>query len=173
MEHVRAALNQNRRKTVRKLSQELDLNRNSVHKMVKKMGMTKVSCKFVPRVLTDAMKAERKRVCELNLASFAADPMMLSKVVTGDESWFSVFDPETKQGSAQWKLSTEPRPTKALRNRSECKTMLTCFFDEKGSILPPRTTVVTEGYCQTIKNLKERLRKKRPELWKRQNPDQS
>ena len=98
-------------------------------------------------------------------------------MVTGDASYFSVFDIETKLASMQWKTADEPRPSKALRSRSEWKTMLTCFFDEQGSILnefrKPGDPVTAETYCALLKVLKERIRKKRPMLWAQTDPDDS
>lgn len=172
---IRTALDEDRRRSVRKLSVATGVNRNTVHKVIRKnFTMTKVAPKFVPRVLTPAMKQSRMEMCQLNLDLFREDPALLSKIVTGDESYFSLFEMEPKCDSMQWKTSQEPRPTKALRNRSEKKAMLTCFFDENGSILaefkPRGVTVTAENYCVLLKTLKERIRKKRPQLWLRSDP---
>ncbi len=137
--------------------------------------MSKVAPKFVPRVLTPELKRTRVDFCTQNLELFREDPALLSKVVTGDESYFSVFELETKQETMQWKTAQEPRPKKALHNRSERKSMITCFFDENGSILaefrPPGDAVTSENYIQLLKRLKECVRRKCPELWARSNPD--
>ncbi len=130
------ALDADRRSSVRILSDDLGINRTTAHKIIKKtFGMSKVAPKFVPCVLTDEMKRSRLQMAQQNLDRFAQDPSLLSKVVTGDESYFSLFDLETKLESMQWKTKDEPRPKKALHNCSEKKTMLTCFFDESGVIL--------------------------------------
>ena len=53
--------------------------------------------------------------------------------------------------------------------------MLTVFFDWQGPILieflPPGDTVNTDRYLEVLSTLKERIRRKRPELWKKANPD--
>ncbi len=53
--------------------------------------------------------------------------------------------------------------------------MLTVFFNQRGVILAefsePGGTVDTEAYCDTLRTLKERLRKKRPFLWQRPDPN--
>lgn len=85
--------------------------------------------------MTPELKQTHVDFCNQNLQLFREDPALLSKVVTGDESYFSVFEFETKQATMQWKTMQEPHPKKALRNRSETKSMITCFFDENGSIL--------------------------------------
>ncbi len=171
----RTALNQDRRKSVRQLQQDTQVNRGTIHRIIKKdFTMTKVAPKFVPRVLTQEMKQSRMTMCQQNLDLFREDPALLSKVVTGDESYFSLFDMEPKCDSMQWKTSEEPRPTKALRSRSERKAMLTLFFDESGAVLsefkPPGLRVTAENYVELLKTLKERIRKKRPQLWARSDP---
>ncbi len=158
-------VNQNRRNSVRTLLDKSGINRTTVHQMLcKDLSFTKISAKFVPHVLTDQMKKTRKEFCELNLASFERDPSMLDKIVSGDESWVPLYDPESKHESCQWIAKGDLWPKKALRSRSVKKTMLTAFFDADGVILthflPQGETVDTDQYCLVLKTLKERLRKK-------------
>ncbi len=48
--------------------------------------------------------------------------------------------------------------------------MVTVFANEKGLILiefkPPNETITADTYCQVLRNLKEHVRHKRPELWR-------
>ncbi len=68
---VQRLLNQNSRMTIDELSTATGLSRTSVHRLLKKdMKMTKISAKFVPRLLTDEQKAHWVRLCEQNLAEF-------------------------------------------------------------------------------------------------------
>jgi hypothetical protein len=50
-------------------------------------------------------------------------------VVTGDESWIYVYDPETKQQSSQLKIPNSPRPKRSRQVKSKVKSMLIVFFD--------------------------------------------
>ncbi len=167
---VQELVNEDRRKSVRKIAQKTGVNRMTVHQVLRKdLKMNKVTSKFVPRVLTQEMKDRRVHDCEENLRMFQEDPHFLEKIVTGDESWVSVFEMETKKASMQWKFVDEKRHQKALRSRSTRKTMLTCFFDLNGIVqihfLPRGETVTAENYCKVLRVLKERIRKKRPLLW--------
>ncbi len=135
-DQIRAELDNDRQISIRELGEKCDVNRTMTHRIVKKeFKMHKVALKFIPRVLTDEMKRMRKELSEQSLKLFEEDPQLLSKIVTGDESYFPLFDIESKMESMQWKTTEEPCPVKALRNRSEKKMMLTCFIDERGSIL--------------------------------------
>ncbi len=70
-------------------------------------------------------------MAQQNIDLMKIDPNVLDKVVTGDKSWVSVFELPTKQGSSQWhpKGTHLEQPLKALKQRSEKKSMLTVFFD--------------------------------------------
>ncbi|UYV78960.1 hypothetical protein LAZ67_17000504 [Cordylochernes scorpioides] len=104
------------------------------------------------------------------LDSVRDDPNLLQRVITGDEAWVYGYDAETKAQSSQWKLPHEPRPKKARQVRSNVKVLLTVFFDCRGVVhhefLPQGRTVNKEYYLQVMRNLREAIRQKRPDLWK-------
>ncbi|UYV65278.1 hypothetical protein LAZ67_3003783 [Cordylochernes scorpioides] len=95
------------------------------------------------------------------------------RVITGDQAWVYDYDVETKAQSSQWKLPHEPRPKKARQVRSNVKVLLTVFFDCRGVVhhefLPQGRTVNKEYYLQVMRNLREAIRQKRPDLWKNKN----
>ncbi len=126
---VRTLLQQNNRMTISDLSTATGLSRTSVHCLLTKdMKLNKLSTKFVPRLLSQEQKDHRVALCRQNLQEFRDDNSLLEKVITTDESWFSLFEPETKQGSSQWLQKGSVRPQKALRSRLTRKTMLVLFF---------------------------------------------
>jgi hypothetical protein len=68
--------------------------------------MKGVSAKFIPRLLTEDQKNNHLNV-------YYNDPQILSRVVTGDETWCCGYNPETKQAWSQWKTPNSPKPKKA------------------------------------------------------------
>ncbi|UYV77233.1 hypothetical protein LAZ67_15000198 [Cordylochernes scorpioides] len=88
-------------------------------------------------------------------------------------AWVYGYDVETKAQPSQWKLPHEPRPKKARQVRSNVKVLLTVFFDCRGVVhhefLPQGRTVKKEYYLQVMRNLREAIRQKRPDLWKNKN----
>jgi len=62
------------------------------------------------------------------------DPDLLSKVITGDESWIDDYDPEIKQQSSQWQCPSSPWLKKTLQVKSSVTSLLICFFDNDGII---------------------------------------
>ncbi len=171
---IQNALGKDRTLTVRQLAQITNMAKSSVHGVLKKdLKLSKIAPKLVPKDLTDAQKAFRKRICEENLELLRNKPDLMDFIVTGDESWVSVLELSTKQASSEWipKGSKDARPTKARKQRSEQKAMLTVFFDKKGVVLAeflrPGKTVDSEQYCEVLLRLKENIRRKRPHLWGR------
>ncbi|UYV61267.1 hypothetical protein LAZ67_1004166 [Cordylochernes scorpioides] len=112
----------------------------------------------------------RMNIANEMLDSVRDDPNLLQRVITGDEAWVDGYDVETKAQSSQWKLPHEPRPKKARQVRSNVKVLLTVFFDCRGVVhdafLPQGITVNKEYYLQVMRNLREAIRQKRPDLWK-------
>ncbi len=171
VQRIQQLLDNDSRMSIQDICDKTGLSKSSVHRVLKKdLKLTKMSAKFVPRILSEAQKADRVRLCRQNLDLFKADTTLLEKVITTDESWISLFDPETKQASAQWRPKGSVRPRKAMRSRVTKKTMLILFFDTKGVVhmdfLPQGDTVTGEYWVHVLGNLKESICRKRPVMWK-------
>ena len=72
--------------------------------------MRNVCAKMAPKKLTTEQKANRRDVCLDLLDRFEGKPEFFSRVITGDESWFLEYDPETKSQSQEWHTANSPRP---------------------------------------------------------------
>ncbi|UYV82755.1 hypothetical protein LAZ67_22000747 [Cordylochernes scorpioides] len=135
--------------------------------------MRRVAANFVPKLLNCDQKQHRMNIANEMLDSVRDDPDLLQRVITGDEAWIYGYDVETKAQSSQWKLPHEPRPKKARQVRSNVKVLLTVFFDCRGVVhhefLPQGRTVNKEYYLQVMRNLREAIRQKRPDLRKNKN----
>ena len=58
---------------------------------------------MVARSLTEQQRAARVSICAELLAQVEADPELMERVITGDESWFFQYDPKTKRQSLEWR----------------------------------------------------------------------
>ncbi|UYV72891.1 hypothetical protein LAZ67_10001103 [Cordylochernes scorpioides] len=164
----------NRRITVREVAEDLNISIGSCHSIfINDLGMRRVAAKFIPKLLNCDQKQHHMNIANEMLDSVRDDPNLLQRVITGDEAWVYGYDVETKAQSSQWKLLHEPRPKKARQVRSNVKVLLTVFFDCRGVVhhefLPQGRTVNKEYYLQVIRNLREAIRQKRPDLWKNKN----
>src|ERR1700761_2617270 len=69
-----------------------------------KLGMSKVSSRWVPRMLTPEIKQTRVDACRELLDWYKSDSEnFFSRIVTGDETWLHHWNPENKQESMHWK----------------------------------------------------------------------
>ncbi|UYV70543.1 RGS7 [Cordylochernes scorpioides] len=164
----------NRRITVREVAEDLNISIGSCHSIfINDLGMRRVAAKFVQKLLNCEQKQHRINIANEMLDSVRDDPNLLQRVITGAEAWVYGYDVETKAQSSQWKLPHEPRPKKARQVRSNVKVLLTVFFDCRGVVhhefLSQGRTVNKEYYLQVMRNLREAIRQKRPDLWKNKN----
>ena len=89
---------------------------------------------------------------------------MLSRAVTGDESWIFKYDPLSKGQSLEWKNASLPRPKKA-RLKSKIKVKPIVFFNVRGIVhvefLPQRQSI-NQNVCKDIlRRLMRLVREKR------------
>jgi histone-lysine N-methyltransferase SETMAR len=87
-------------------------------------------------------------------------------IITGDESWFYYYDPETKRQSQVWDASNDPHPTKVCRQRSVGKHMFAIFFMKSGfnTIIPLENgkTVTAKWYTnECLSNVLKQVEKHR------------
>ena len=123
------------------------------------------------KILTDQQCKTRLDISTSNLRKIEADPGVLSRIVATDESWVFTYDPCTKQADMEWTPPHGTRPRKALRSRSQKRSLLILFFDSHGVISTffTQECVDTDIYVESLCNMRENLRHKRPALWSAKN----
>ena len=92
-----------RRVTVDTIARTLGIGRSAVQEMIESLGYRKVCARRVPRLLTEDHKVQRKAITSelLQRHRHEGDDFLL-RIVTGDESWFHHFEPETKRQIMEW-----------------------------------------------------------------------
>ncbi|KAL4083729.1 hypothetical protein QTP88_029045 [Uroleucon formosanum] len=171
VEKIDKIIRQDRRLSVRAVAEMVNIDRESVRKiLVENLNIKKVCAKMVPKNLTIDQKFNRKEICSDTLKIIKDDPSFINNIITCDETWIFTYDPETKRQSMHWRTPTSPRMKKARMSKSKFKAMLIVFFDIKGIIfvewVPSGQTVNQYYYKEVLIKLRERVRKKRPDLWK-------
>ncbi len=163
----------NRTLSLHNLSSITGISTHTLRQIIKKdLKLSRRTPKFMPKELTPVQKWTRWALAHDNIKLVSSQPnpdAFLRRIVTGDETWLSTFESDTKFNSLQWLSPQDKRPKKPLRIDGLKKVMMTLFFDCKGVILieflGPRETIDSPRYCETLRKLKEALRRKRPELW--------
>ena len=117
------------------IADEVNMNREALRRILtEELEMRKICAKMVPRNLTEQQRDARVRVCAELLEQVEDDLELTERFITGDESWFFQYDPETKRQSLEWRSKGSPRPKKALMSKPKLKCMLVCFFDSMGIV---------------------------------------
>ena len=98
--------------------------------------MSKVSARWVPRMLADDQKQSRLDISRYLLSRYEDDPGdFIDRVVTQDETQVHHFEPELKMQSMQWKHPCSPPPKKFKRDSLAGKVMASVFWDSQGVIM--------------------------------------
>lgn len=143
-----------RRYTVRDMCEITGASYGTVQRILTvHLNMHKVSARWVPRLLTQENKNNRVTASRKFLARYRKEgDTFLSRIITTDETWLFLYDPETKEQSRQWKTPGSPPPKKARVVKSAGKQMYIMFMDMQGMILqhavPPHTTVNAAYYSK-------------------------
>ena len=157
--------------SIETISAQFDVSVGTVHTIIhEELKIRKICTKFVPRVLREDQKERCCHDSREMVELINSDPAVLDALVTCDESWIYCYDPETKRQSSQWKHAGSPRPKKARQSKSTHKLLLIPFFDSTSMIymhwVPTGQTVNKEYYVEFLREFSQRLRWKRPALFK-------
>ena len=133
IEAVEQAVMDDRRVTVREISDHVAISYGSAHEILtNELGMSKLSARWVPKALGAPQKQDRVDICRelLNLKEQYGEDFWRQIIIT-DETWLPFFNPETKEQSKQWRRSHEGAPVKFRSDWSTPKLMITVFWIAK------------------------------------------
>lgn len=130
------------------------------------LGMTKVSARWVPRMLKPQQMQQRVEASKQFLNLCGNNPThILERIVTGDETWVHHFEPESKQESMQWHKKGAPPPKKFRVSESAGKVMATIFWDSTGILMidykDKGVTITGTYYAMLLERLREAIKEKR------------
>ena len=98
--------------------------------------MSKVSARWVPRILTNDQKRTKLDTSRYLLSRYENDPTnFIELVVTQNETCSHHFYPGSKMQSKQWKHTGSPSPKKFKRYHPAGKVMASIFWDSQGVIM--------------------------------------
>lgn len=134
---VESLLLTNGRLRVKQLAEAAGISYGSTFTIIHDyLHLSKVSARWVPRMLTPQQKQYRVQCCESFLQLCGDNPdKILDRIVTGDETWVHHYDPESKEESKQWVEQGSRAPVKFKVTPSAGKIMATIFWDSEGILL--------------------------------------
>ena len=128
----------------------------------------KVCARWVPHLLTEEQKTQHlKCAWELLKTYKGCNSRVISNLLTGDETWVHMFEPQRRADNKQWKRKDQKCPCIAKRTISLKKMLYTIFFNSSGLVVqvpcPSGHTVTGQFYKNSVlQKVKEFYNKKRP-----------
>ena len=145
-----------RRINVEEIANALHISHGSVSTtLYDRLGMHKLTARWVPKSLSDQQIATRASVYSALLKRFRSkEDDFLSHLVTVDETWVHYYEPENKAQSRQSIGLGSPRPKKFKTQPSAGKVMATVFWDAQGVImlafLAKKSTIAGAYYANLL-----------------------
>ena len=148
------------------IAQALGISHGSVSTILHdRLGMCKLTARWVPKFLSDEQIATAASVCSALLKRFRSKDDFLLRLVTVDETWVHYYEPENKAQSCQGVGPGSPRPNKFKTQLSAGKMMASVFWDAKSvimlDILPKRSTITGVNLANLLDQLRTAIREKR------------
>ena len=109
---------QDARLSVKDIASCTGISEGSVQTILKKrLDLRKVCARWVPHLLTES-KRRLKCARELLKTYKGCSSRLISNLLTGDETWVHMFEPQRRADNMQWKRKDQKRPCIAKRTIS-------------------------------------------------------
>ena len=145
------------------------ISEGSVQTILKKrLDLRKVCVRWVPHLLTEEQKTQRLKCARELLKTYkGCNSWVISNLLTGDETWVHMFEPQRRADNKQQKQKDQKRPCFAKRTVSSKKMLYAIFFNSSGPVVqepyPFGFTVTGRFYKNSVlKKVKEFYNEKQP-----------
>ena len=114
---VKIVVEQDARLSVKDIASCTGISEGSVQTILKKcLDLRKVCARWVPHLLTEEQKTQRLKCARELLKTYkGCNSQVVSNLLTGDETWVPMFEPQRWADNKQWKRKDQKRPC-AVRN---------------------------------------------------------
>ena len=155
VQEIKELLDKDRCITIRVVSQPVDCSVGTVHTIIhQNLIMRRLCARWIPKMLSECQKTQRVESCWRFVQRFEREGEdFLSRIVTPDEAWISLYEQESKEQSTMRKTPGSPSPKKFKVSCSRKKQMFIMFFDIHCVILShavPQGQTVTANYYSKI-----------------------
>ena len=163
---VKIVVEQDARLSVKDIASCTGISEGSVQTILKKcLDLNKVCARWVPHLLTEEQKTQRLKCAWERLKTYkGCNSRVIFNLLTGDETWVHMFEPQRRADNKQWKRKDKKCSCIA---KSSKKMLYAIFFDSSGPVVqvpcPSGHTVTGRFYKNSVlKKVKEFYNKKRP-----------
>ena len=165
---AKIVVEQDARLSVKDVASCTGISEGSVQTILKtRLDLRKVCTRWVPHLLTEEQMTQRLKCARELLKTYkGCNIRVISNLLTGDETWVHMFEPQRRTDSKQWKLKDQKHPCIVKRTISSKKMLYVIFFNSSGPVvqLPcPSGHIVTGRFYKNsvLKKVREFYNKKR------------
>ena len=128
---------QDARLSVKDIASCIGISEGSVQLILKKrLDLRKVCARWVPHLLTEEQKKQRLKCARELLKTYKGyNSPVIFNLLTGDETWVHMFEPQRRADNKQWKRKDQKRPCIAKRTISSKKMLYSIFFNSSGPVV--------------------------------------
>ena len=117
---VKIVVEKDARLSVKDIAIFWHIRRQCANNSEKRLNLRKVCVRWVPHLLTQEQKTQRlKCVRELLKTYKGCNSRVISNLLTGDETWVHIFEPQRRADNKQVKRKDQKRPCIAKRTMFE------------------------------------------------------
>ena len=160
---------QDARLSVKDIASRTGIPEASVQTIMKKhLDLRKVCARWVPHLLIEEQNTQRLKCARELLKTYkGCNSRFISNLLTGDETWVHIFEPQRRADNKQWKRKDKKRPCIAKRTVSSKKMLYAIFFNSSGPVVqvpcPSGHTITGRFYKNSVlMKVKEFYNTKRP-----------
>ena len=169
---VKIVVEQDARLSVKDIASCTSISEGSVQTILKKrLDLRKVCARWVPYLLTEEQKTQLLKCAQELLKTYkGCNSRVISNLLTSDETWVHMSEPQRRADNKQWKRKDQKCPCIAKRTISSKKRLYAIFFNSSGPVIqvpcPSGHTVTGRFYKNSVlKKVKEFYNKKRPSIY--------
>ena len=125
------------RLSVKDIASCTGISEGSVQTILKKcLDLRKVWARWVPHLLTEEQKTQCLKCAQELLKTYkGCNNRVISNLLTGDETWVHMFEPQRRADDKQWKRKDQKCPCIAMRTVSSKKMLYAIFFNSSGPVV--------------------------------------
>ena len=95
----------------------------------KRLDLRKVCARWVPHLLTEEQKTQRLKSARKLLKTYkGCYSRIISNLLTGDETWVHMFEPQRRADNKQWKRKDKKKPMYCQENHKFEKDVVRNFI---------------------------------------------
>ena len=127
-------LKQDARLSVKDIASCTGISEGNVRTILKKcLDLRKVCARWVPHLLTEEQKTQHLKCARELLKTYkSCNSRVISNLLTGDETWVHMFEPQRRADNKQWKRKDKKNPCIAKRTISSKNILFAIFLIQVG-----------------------------------------